>query len=234
MGPDNAIQTDVVGFLRQLLTVADPRICPQLESLASGVSFTVKGHERRRPVGIARGRRRQATSGELRFAPERLQDRLDLGLVVVGGGDGQGPDEMTTESPLDGALHYAELGWPVLPLWPMRDGACACGGECENSAGKHPLTSLARNGKDSATTNAEVIRRWWGEYPDAGIGIRTDKFLALDVDPRHQWDLTLADFEKTHGPLLRTVESLTGGGGRHLLFTEPGPVGVLLCGALTP
>lgn len=44
----------------------------------------------------------------------------------------------------------------------------------------------------------------------------------VDVDPRHGGDDTLAQLEAQHGALPATVEALTGGGGRHILFRYPG------------
>jgi putative DNA primase/helicase len=43
-------------------------------------------------------------------------------------------------------------------------------------------------------------------------------FDVLDVDPRHGGDESLAKLEAEHGKLPDTVEALTGGGGRHILF----------------
>lgn len=40
----------------------------------------------------------------------------------------------------------------------------------------------------------------------------------LDVDPKHGGDESLKQLEAEHGPLPDTVESITGSGGRHILF----------------
>jgi energy-coupling factor transporter ATP-binding protein EcfA2 len=76
-----------------------------------------------------------------------------------------------------------------------------------------------------ATTDGLTIRHWWAQWPDANVGIVTGGkhgLLVLDVDPRHGGDDSLCELERQHGPLPDTVESLTGGGGRHLLFQHPG------------
>ena len=46
--------------------------------------------------------------------------------------------------------------------------------------------------------------------------------FAVDVDPRHGGDLSLDELIAQHGPLPDSIESHTGGGGRHLLFRWPG------------
>jgi len=51
---------------------------------------------------------------------------------------------------------------------------------------------------------------------------RLSGLVVLDVDPRHGGDASLAAFEARHGPLPATVESRTGGGGRHFYFRHPG------------
>ncbi|MDO8728994.1 MAG: bifunctional DNA primase/polymerase, partial [bacterium] len=82
-----------------------------------------------------------------------------------------------------------------------------------------------RSGAISASTDPEVIARWWARWPAANIGLVTGSragWFALDVDPRHGGDDSLADLEHRHGRLFETVEALTGGGGRHLLFSLPG------------
>ncbi len=44
---------------------------------------------------------------------------------------------------------------------------------------------------------------------------------ALDVDPRHAGDQALAALEAEHGPLPRSLRTVTGGGGAHILFAWP-------------
>jgi hypothetical protein len=87
------------------------------------------------------------------------------------------------------ALHYAALGWPVVPLHtPRADGGCSCrcGTDCTH-VGKHPRYHPGdlRNGLYAATTDAELIRRWWTRWPDANIGLATGQrsgLLVVDVD----------------------------------------------------
>ncbi len=123
---------------------------------------------------------------------------------------------------LSAALDYAGRGWQVIPLHSIRDGRCTCGKSACKSRGKHPRTL---HGLSDASTDPELIRRWWKQWPDANVGIVTGAgsgLIGLDVDPRHGGDESLADLEVQHGRLPATVESLTGGGGRHVLFNHPG------------
>jgi len=131
---------------------------------------------------------------------------------------------------LDAALAYTRRGWLVFPLQTMTNGQCSCGAlECDR-AGKHPDGNLAPDGLNNATTDEVTIRQWWTTRPRANIGIVTGSgsgFLALDIDPGKNGDEGLRDLERIYGPLPETVESLTGGGGRHLLFTYPNNGGVI-------
>jgi hypothetical protein len=73
----------------------------------------------------------------------------------------------------------------------------------------------------------DQVRRWWRRWPNANVGVVTGTvsgLVVLDVDPRHGGDESLAALEGIHGLLPHTVESLTGGGGRHLYFRHPGTV----------
>ena len=105
------------------------------------------------------------------------------------------------------ALAYARLfGWRVHPL-----GARA----------KEPLTA---GGFLGATTDATQIRRWWRRWPDANIGLACDersKIVGVDIDPRNGGEWTIEELEDQFGSLPATVEALTGGGGRHLLYRRP-------------
>jgi putative DNA primase/helicase len=126
-------------------------------------------------------------------------------------------------SPLaDAALSYARRGWRVFPLHNPVNSGCSCGKSGCDKVGKHPRTP---HGLNDGTTDAAQIRRWWRQWPDANIGTVTGAvsgFVVLDVDPRHGGDPSLEDLTAKHGSLPDTTESLTGGGGRHLLFAHPG------------
>lgn len=113
-----------------------------------------------------------------------------------------------TAAMLDAALGYAERGWPVLPLWWAKDdGTCACGEKCDQVA-KHPLGTLVRHGLKDATTDAGLVRSWWGRFLHAGIGLRTGvafDVLDLDADDLDEatagWGITV---DMPGGPVART------------------------------
>lgn len=138
------------------------------------------------------------------------------------------PALVKTPSTRQAALFYADLGWPIFPVWPMRDGACGCGKpDCANP-GKHPVGGLALHGFKDATTDRDRINRWWNQYPDANIGLATGAasgVFAIDIDPRHNGADTWQDLEAAHGPIPDTVEQETGGGGRHILFKHVAGLG---------
>jgi len=124
---------------------------------------------------------------------------------------------------LEHALRYARRGWRVFPIWPIRNGRCACGTACGRDGGKHPIGRLAPHGVHDATTAEATITRWWTDTPDANIGIATGAvsgLVVLDVDGE-DGEASLAALEREHGPLPATPTVLTGKG-RHLYFTYPG------------
>lgn len=119
---------------------------------------------------------------------------------------------------LTAALEYAALGWPVLPVHTPTNGGCSCGrSDCDQN-GKHPrIAKWVAN----ATTDADVISRWWQRWPDANIGIRTGVGCDLfDVDhvDYAEATATLETFEFV-GPIARS-----GSGGWHF-FTAPTGLG---------
>lgn len=128
--------------------------------------------------------------------------------------------EMTS---LEAALRYRESGLAVFPVWPMRNGVCACRNGCGRNAGKHPLSirGIFERGHLDATTSEDRIVEAWTSYPDAGIGYLPQ--LGLDVDPRAGGVGTLNDLVMRHGPLPESWEVEAGGEdrGRHLLFSLP-------------
>lgn len=105
------------------------------------------------------------------------------------------------------AIWYAKnFGWAVFPLKP---------GE------KTPLT---KNGFKDASKELAQIMRWWEQTPAANIGIVTGAvsgFWVLDVDKDHSGYETLDQLLKDYSAFPRTVESVTGSGGNHVLFTMP-------------
>ena len=116
------------------------------------------------------------------------------------------------------ALTYAARGWSVIPM---------------ESQGKRPLVAWLEFQRRRA--DAAEIEAWFGRWPDANVGIVTggvSGLVVVDIDPRHDGQASIERVQHEHGPLPRTVEAETGGGGRHLYFTHPGPalhnrVGVL-------
>lgn len=129
---------------------------------------------------------------------------------------------MTSEV-LEMALKYAEIGIPVMPLHGIKeDGSCTCkkGNSC-SSKGKHPIFS---GWQELATTDQEVIKKWWSQYPHANIGIPTGEksgWLVLDIDTKYQGDESLEVLEMLYDDLPPTVTAITGSGGRHLIFKYP-------------
>ena len=131
----------------------------------------------------------------------------------------------TSPSQLAAALHYASLGWRVIPLHTPVMGKCDCGrstcapgGVHENNIGKHPRL---REWQKIATTDAKAITAWWKQWPNANVGIATglaSGFWVLDIDPDKGGEQSLVELVAKHGPLPVTVEAITGSGGRHLLF----------------
>ena len=98
-----------------------------------------------------------------------------------------------SKNQLQRALQYARYGLHVLPVYGFtKDGHCACeaGKNCKRP-GKHPRT---KNGVHDATTNPSQIKKWWGKWPNANIGIAAGKvsdIIVVDIDPRHNGTKTL-------------------------------------------
>ncbi len=111
---------------------------------------------------------------------------------------------------LRAALVYASWGWYVHPLRP---------------GGKRPLLS---DWPRRASIDPDQIRRWWGCWPEANIGLACGPsgLLAIDLDVKHGVD-GLATWEALQAELGIadvatagcTPVSNTPGGGRHILFS---------------
>lgn len=115
---------------------------------------------------------------------------------------------------LSAALEYAAHGWPVLPVHGPES-------RCQHP-GKQPwLTAW----QEAASTDSEVICGWWESRPDSNVGIVTGPrsgLAVVDIDPRSGGRDSLGVLEARVGVLPGTVQSLTGGGGLHLLYEHPG------------
>lgn len=126
------------------------------------------------------------------------------------------------------ALSYARMGFRVLPLQSIRDGQCTCGKFCR-TPGKHPVGALVPRGLNNATSEIEVIRKWWARFPSANVGIATGLFgnglylNVIDVDPRNGGNDAFVSLI-AEGGLPETGTSRTGGGGNHWLLTSTKPL----------
>jgi hypothetical protein len=77
----------------------------------------------------------------------------------------------------------------------------------------------------TALPSTSDVTGWFHRWLDANLGIVTgalSKLIVVDVDPRHGRDDSLGAFERRFGKKPATVESRTGGGGRHFYFAYPG------------
>jgi predicted P-loop ATPase len=120
------------------------------------------------------------------------------------------------------AVAYAtQFGWRVFPLHSVDASGCTCGSPaCTGTKpGKHPRTA---RGCLDASTDAEQIRAWWTQWPDANIGVATGNGLVvIDIDPRHGGDESFDELRERLGKLPDTVEALTGSKGRHIYLAVP-------------
>jgi predicted P-loop ATPase len=121
------------------------------------------------------------------------------------------------------ALRLAGKGFRVFPCYGinLRSRRCDCGKAKCTSPGKHPRTD---RGALDATADGSVVAAWWRQWPTANVALATGRYadgkhlLGVDVDPGHGGDETLAALEQKNGRLPESVETLTGGGGRHILL----------------
>lgn len=79
------------------------------------------------------------------------------------------------------ALEYVRQGLYVTPLcWPI-DGKCGCPKHHTNESevGKAPLLG---NGYQNILSTVENVQEWWGEWPDANVGILLEPSGLVDVE----------------------------------------------------
>ncbi len=108
----------------------------------------------------------------------------------------------------EAALEYLGRGWSVIPV---------------REKAKRP--AVPWKAYQDKCVSEKTLREWYSRSPGFNVAIVTGKLSGLvvvDVDPRHGGTESLAELEDEHGPLPETMESITGGGGRHLYFAHPG------------
>lgn len=122
------------------------------------------------------------------------------------------------------ARAYIRKGWAVVPLWwPSFPLVCACpaGGDCK-SVGKHPHT---KHGTRAPLRSGLDVDLYWQRHPLCNVGIATGAasgFVVLDIDPGKGGRTSMNTIWKRYGRPGDTLVSVTGGGGRHVLFKYPG------------
>lgn len=109
-------------------------------------------------------------------------------------------------SPVETALQYASKGMFVFPCWP---GA---------------KTPIPERGLLEATLDTEQIKNWWKDYPNANVAISCGPsgVVVIDIDPRHQGDLSFEALREELGKeTFETKSQITPGGGAHYFFRAP-------------
>jgi hypothetical protein len=127
----------------------------------------------------------------------------------------------------DWALAYARAGFAVVPVWYKTENdegtgwVCCCkkGDACDRPA-KHPIPS---QGIKQATTDAQRIRAWWEEHPEANVAIATGQasgIIVIDVDMGGEkaGDISLTQACAEHGGVPQTLKARSGSGGSHYVY----------------
>lgn len=126
----------------------------------------------------------------------------------------------------ESAMRLRSRGWAVVPVHRVgRDGRCSCGRAGCPSPGKHPRIRWER--WTGELPDPEQVDEWFRRWPDSNLGVvtgQTSGVAVIDVDPRHGGDRSLERLEKRWLGIPETVETVTGGGGRHLWFSIHEPL----------
>ena len=125
---------------------------------------------------------------------------------------------------LPAVAEYAALHTLIFPChWIIettQGRACSCGDTGCKSPGKHPIKELAPNGHKDASSDPEIINRWWTAFPYANpaMSLAESGLVVIDIDPRNGGDGTFDELEAKHGKITSDVEQITGGAGRHIVY----------------
>lgn len=106
------------------------------------------------------------------------------------------------------ALQYLRRGWAVVPA---------------GERAKRPIVRWQRFQHE--LPGEDQVRQWFERWPAANLAVVTGEIsgiVVVDVDAGHGGDASLAQMQARHGALPKTMEAVTGGGGRHLYFAHPG------------
>lgn len=109
---------------------------------------------------------------------------------------------------LEAALGYLKRGWAVVPA---------------GERAKRPIVPWQAY-QHRMPSEAEVTV-WFGRWPRANLAVITGAIsgiVVVDIDPKNGGGQSMAALETRHGALPPSVESITGGGGRHVYFLYPG------------
>lgn len=105
---------------------------------------------------------------------------------------------------LAAALEYAAQGLPVIPI--------------KRGRKKPPYI---KGWPDLASTDPNVIKQWWTEFPQANVAIVTGRrsgLVVLDVDKKTGGFDSLKQLLEKYGPLPETLSADTPRGGKHYFF----------------
>lgn len=131
----------------------------------------------------------------------------------------------------DAALAYAALGIKVFRVRRSKAPYANCP-RCDKQSSvyvKHRPEECrcgvpTCHGFWAATTDPDLIRKWWTEEPDANVGApcKLNGWAVLDIDPRNGGYESLCALESRVGVLPGTTTQITGGDGLHMLYLSPG------------
>lgn len=112
-------------------------------------------------------------------------------------------------SQIEAALELAALDWPVFP--------------CVETPGEKAKSPYTKNGFHDASTDPELIKRWWEYKPNALIGVPVPPgCIVIDIDPRSGGSRESLETWVGVLPVTLTTWSGRNDGGQHLWFYRPG------------
>src|SRR4249920_2317332 len=104
---------------------------------------------------------------------------------------------------IEAALELAANNWPVFP--------------CVETPGPKSKSPYTKNGFHDASTDPDLIMKWWDYRPRALIGVAVPStILVIDIDPRNGGSRNA--LEELVGPIPTTATAWSdrGDGGHHL------------------